>query len=172
MKHNQILLILSIAFFLFGCNQEIAQKDSTKFTGLWSLYIMEQLNPETEEWSEWRNGMQGYILYDGQNNMSVHLTTEGYEDTDLQFPNFVDSISHEALKHLTNSYVYFAKYTIDEEQHVVQHARISHSNPGEWNAVVKRRYSFSGDTLTLQPLEEETAGLRLKWIKESVPNRK
>ena len=172
MKDKLILLFLSMSFLLFGCGQENAQKDANKFSGLWSLYIMEQLDSETGEWSEWRNGMQGYILYDGQNSMSVHLTTEGYEDTDLQFPNFVDSISHEALKHLTNSYVYFAKYTVDEEQHVVQHARISHSNPGEWNAVVRRRYAFSGDTLILQPLEEETAGLRLKWLKESQPNRK
>jgi hypothetical protein len=170
MKNIQISLFLSIAILFFGCNQETAQKDTNKFSGLWSLSIMEQLNAETGEWSEWRNGMQGYILYDGQNNMSVHLTTEGYEDTDLEFPNFVDSISHEALQHLTNSYVYFAKYTVDEEEHVVEHARISHSNPGEWNAVVRRRYSFSADTLTLQPLEEENTGLRLKWIKESVSN--
>ena len=104
--------------------------------------------------------------------MSVHLTTVGYEDTDLQFPNFIDSISNEALKHLTNSYVYFAKYSVDEEQSVVKHARISHSNPGQWNEVVKRRYTFSGDTLTLQPLEEETSNLRLKWIKETVSNKK
>ena len=104
--------------------------------------------------------------------MSAHLTTVGYEDTDLRFPNFVDSISIEALKHLTNSYVYFAKYTVDEEKSVVEHARISHSNPGEWNVVVRRRFTFSGDTLTLQALEKETSGLRLKWIKTSVSNNR
>ena len=92
--------------------------------------------------------------------------------TDLRFPNFVDSISNDALKHLTNSYVYFAKYSIDKDQSVVEHARISHSNPGEWNEVVRRRFTFSGDTLTLQPLEEETSGLRLKWIKSSVSNKR
>ena len=41
-----------------------------------------------------------------------------------------------------------------------------------WNEVVKRRFTFSGDTLTLQPLEEQYARLRLKWIKESVSNKK
>jgi len=135
------------------------------------LHILEQKDSITGEWSEWRDGMQGYILYDNKNNMSVHLTTTGYEATDLRFPNFVDSISNEALKHLTNSYVYFAKYSIDEDDKTVEHARISHSNPGEWNNVVKRKYTFSGDTLILQPLEEEDAGLRLKWIKESVSNK-
>ena len=172
MKVKKILLSLLIATILYGCNEATEQKEYTKFSGLWSLYAMEQLNPETGEWSEWRNGMNGYILYDDKNNMSVHLTTKGYEDTDLRFPNFVDSISNDALKHLTNSYVYFAKYTIDENQNVVEHARISHSNPGMWNEVVKRRFTFSGDTLILQPLEEKNAGLRLKWIKEPQSDKK
>jgi len=162
------LLVLITAALLIGCNQKNNVSDISQFSGLWSLFIMEQQDTITGEWSEWRNGMQGYILYDDKGNMSVHLTTKGYEDTDLQFPNFIDSISNEALKHLTNSYVYFAKYTIDEKQNVVEHARISHSNPGMWNEVVKRRFTFSGDTLTLQPLEKETAGLRLKWIKQAL----
>ena len=98
--------------------------------------------------------------------VDVHLTTKGYEDTDLRFPIFTDTISIEALKYLTNSYTYFAKYTIDEKQNVVEHARISHSNPGLWNEIVKRRFTFSGDTLILQPLEVKDAGLRLKWIKK------
>ena len=164
-------LIVLIAGLVYGCNQVPEQNEPNKFNGLWSLYIMEQLNPETGEWSKWRNGMQGYILYDERDNMSVHLTTIGYEDTDLRFPNFVDSISNKALKHLTNSYVYFAKYSIDQEQCVVEHARISHSNPGEWNEVVRRRFTFSGDTLTLQPLEEGNSGLRLKWLKSMSNNR-
>jgi hypothetical protein len=132
---------------------------------------MEQQDPVTGQWSEWRNGMQGYILYDDNDNMSIHLTTKGYEDTELRFPNFIDSISNEALKHLTGSYVYFAKYTIDEKRNEVEHARISHSNPGMWNEKVTRRFTFSGDTLILQPTEEENAGLRLKWLKESVSNK-
>jgi len=161
------LPVLLIAVSLIGCNQKYTSSETRQFSGLWSLFIMEQQDTVSGEWSEWRNGMQGYILYDDKGNMSVHLTTKGYEKTDLQFPNFIDSISNEALKHLTNSYVYFAKYTIDEKQSVVEHARISHSNPGMWNEVVRRRFTFSGDTLTLQPLEKETAGLRLKWIKQA-----
>ncbi len=165
MKTNKILFLLMLGL-LVGCNQEFEQHKPNKFKGLWSLHIMERLNPETGEWHEWRDGMQGYILYDGNGNMSLHLTTKGYEDTDLRFPNFVDSIPTEALKHLTNSYVYFAKYTIDEDQSIVEHARISHSNPGDWNKVVRRRYRFNGDTLILQPVEKEISGLRLKWIKQ------
>jgi len=168
MKKNQILLFLLTAVTFFGCIQEVNQKETNKFSGLWSLHIMEQQDSVTGNWNEWRNGMQGHILYDENNNMSIHLTTKGYQNTDIQFPNFVDTISTEALRHLTNSYVYFAKYTVFKEESIVEHARFSHSNPGEWNKVVRRRYTFSGDTLTLQPVEEKNAGLRLKWIKSSV----
>lgn len=174
MKINNIIVLLLIASLSFGCSQNTEQKESNKFSGLWTLHVMEELNSETGVWSEWRDGMQGYLLYDDKNNMSVHLTTSGYEDTDLRFPTFTDTISTEALKHLTNSYVYFAKYTIDEKQNVVEHARISHSIPEMWNEIVERKYTFSGDTLILQPLEldEEYAGLRLKWIRETVSDKK
>lgn len=166
-KINWTLFSLLALGWLSSCNEVSKPMDSNKLGGLWSLHIMEKLDPESGIWNEWRNGMQGYILYDGNENMSLHLTTKGYEKTELRFPNFVDTIPIEALQHLTNSYVYFAKYSIDEKEKIVQHARISHSNPGMWNEIVQRRFSFSGDTLILQPVEKQISGLRLKWIKES-----
>ena len=172
MKTNRISLFLLIAVFLFGCNHYRKQKKTNKFSGLWSLHIMEQQDSVTGKWSEWRYGMQGYILYDDSNNMCVHLTTKGYQNTNIQFPNFVDTVSFEALKHLTNSYVYFARYTVSEEEGTVEHARISHSNPSQWNEVVKRKFTFSGDTLILQPIEKQNAALRLKWINTSSSNNK
>jgi hypothetical protein len=167
MRTHYILLLLLVSAIFPGCQQKNEQPVSNPFIGLWHLDVMEERDSMTGEWSEWRNGMQGYILYDDNGDMAVHLTTKGYQDTDLRFQNFTDSIPIEALKHLTNSYVYFAKYTVDEEQQVVEHARISHSNPASWNEVVKRKYTFSGDTLTLQPLEGENANLRLKWIRDT-----
>ncbi len=160
---NLLFLIAAASFYTHG--QENIPKEFNKFSGLWSLHTMEQKDSVTGEWGKWRKDMQGYILYDGKGTMAVHLTTAGYQETGLQFPNFDESISNEALQHLTNSYVYFAKYTVDSEKGVVQHARISHSNPSEWNEVVRRKFTFSGDTLILQPLEATNASLRLKWIK-------
>ncbi len=109
--------------------------------------------------------MQGFLLYDETGHMALHLTTKDYEKTELRFPNFTDTISRKALEHLTNSYVYLANYTIDTAQSIVTHARVSHSNPAEWNAIVQRRFSFKGDTLILQPVEKDKANLRLKWLK-------
>jgi hypothetical protein len=39
-----------------------------------------------------------------------------------------------------------------------------------WNETAIRKYSFSGDTLTLEPIEKELAGIRLRWIKVSNTN--
>lgn len=164
MKTINLLFLIAIASF-YTRGQEGVSKEIEKFPGLWSLHTMEQKDSLTGEWGKWRKAMQGYILYDDKGTMAVHLTTASYQNTDLQFPNFDESISNEALQHLTNSYVYFAKYTVDAEKGVVQHARISHSNPSEWNEVVQRKFTFSGDTLILQPLESTNASLRLKWIK-------
>ena len=156
---------------LIGCSVEISEdataySDKDQFPGLYRLHIMEQRDSVTGECNEWRNGMEGYILYDEVDNMAVHLTLPGYKDTDLMFQNFVDTMGIEQLKHLTGSYVYFAKYTVDEAENTVQHARISHSNPNDWGVVVKRRYELSGDTLILSPIEQPNASLRLKWIRE------
>ena len=143
-----------MTFLMIHCSTKITVDEENQFKGLWSLYIMEQKDSVTNQWSEWRNGMQGYILYDDTDNMAVHLTTKGYEKTDLEFPNFNDTISIEALKYLTGSYTYFSKYSVDKDNKQVTHARISHSNPKEWNDIVIRKYTFVGDTLILEPIEK------------------
>lgn len=135
---------------------------------------MEFENPQTKKWREFKsaergfpNGLKGHILYDGTNNMSVHLVPKDYENTDLMFPSTIEPISNEALRQLAVSYTYFATYTIDENKEIIEHKRISHSNPAKWNESVKRKYSLVGDTLTLEPIEKEFAGTRLRWIKVS-----
>ncbi len=167
MKMNLIFLVAVST--LLSCEPPKKLSENA-LGGLWELHIMELQDSETGKWNEWRDGMQGYLLYDDIENMSLHLMKKGYQDTDLRFPNFIDTISLEAMKYLTGSYVYFGKYTIDQENGIVQHERISHSNPGEWGKIVQRRFSFSGDTLVLQPVEQSNSGLRLKWIRESNRN--
>jgi len=167
MNNLRVLITFFILVMTLSCSEKEIQKEENPLSGLWSLYAMEQMNPETGQWEMWRKEMQGYILYDENNNMSLHLTTVGYEKTGIKFANFTDTISEAALKHLTNSYVYFAKYKVNKEAHIVEHARISHSNPGSWNEVVERRYTFIGDTLILQPVEKGISDLRLKWIKDT-----
>lgn len=167
MKYTVPTLLLLLIINISGCTEQPTPEKSNPFEGLWKLHAMEQQDPDTGQWEEWRNGMQGYILYDASNTMAVHLTTKGYQNTELQFPNFIDTIPQEALKHLTGSYVYFANYTVNEEEGYVEHARISHSNPADWNKVVRRRYTFSGDSLILQPLENSNSNLKLTWVRSA-----
>lgn len=160
-----------LLFFLLGlsaCHQEVETKieKSHPISGLWKLHIMEIRDTLSGNWSEWRDGMQGYLLYDSNKNMALHLMAKGYEKTDLSFPNFTDTIPLEALQHLTNNYNYFAEYSLNLEDSIVQHRRISHSNPRDWDKVVQRKFSFKGDTLVLQPVETGLSNLRLKWIRK------
>ena len=165
MKNIQLITLLFIIGILTACNQGSQQVKTNKFSGLWTLHIIEQQDSITKEWSEYGGGLQGYILYDEKDNMAVHLTAKGYQNTDIIFHNFIDTVSIEELKYRTQSYVYFAKYTVNEEDKIIEHARISHSNPNEWNMVVKRRYEFIGDTLKLTTLENPDSPLRVTWVK-------
>jgi hypothetical protein len=177
MKTIQLFIIIILTSLFLSCNNESKNEKTNQFAGLWSLYQMQFYNPQTKEWSEFINagsgmpdGLKGNIFYDNANHMSAHLVPKGYENTDLKFPSIIDSLSLDALKHHATSYTYFANYTINKEKKIIEHKRISHSNPNMWNETVIRKYSFSGDTLTLEPIEKELAGIRLRWIKVSNTN--
>lgn len=163
------LSVLTIGFFI-SCQSTNQQSENVKTSnsiqGLWQLHIME-VKDSADQWQEWRDGMQGYLLYDDTKHMALHLIPDDYEKTDLDFPNFTDTIPLEALKYITNNYNYFGVYSIDSANNIMTHTRISHSNPKEWHTEVQRRFWFSGDTLLMQPVEEKNARLRLKWLKKS-----
>ncbi len=174
MKKLGLLIVILLTSVFISCENESNTEQTNQFAGLWSLYQMESFNSQTKEWTEFKSAERGYpdgikgnIFYDDSNHMSVHIVSKGYEDTDLMFPSTIDSISIDALKHLAVSYTYFAIYSIDKDKEIIEHKRISHSNPTMWNETVKRKYSFAGDTLTLAPIEKEFAGTRLRWIKVS-----
>lgn len=155
---------------LASCSPEIkktaVESDQNEpIEGLWKLHVME-VKDSLDNWQEWRGGMKGFLLYDGDGHMALHLMPKNYEKTTLAFPNFTDTISLEALKYITNNYNYFGTYTIDYDSSIVSHYKISHSNPSEWYTTARRRFSFSGDTLIVKPVEEKNARLRLKLLKE------
>lgn len=156
------------AFFLFvlafiGCKNVPDKKKPNSVTGLWSLVSME-VKDSLNNWSDWNGGMQGNLLYDGQGHMSLHLSTKDFHEFDSAYPNFTKEISLAALQHQTNTYYYMGVYKIDKVNQIVQHTRISHSNPKDWGVTVERRFEFWGDTLVIQPVEQANANLRLKWI--------
>src|SRR5210317_892568 len=125
MKYRQVVILLITLGSLAACNPGSHKAEKNKFSGLWSLLIIEKQDSISKEWNEWKDGLQGYILYDDSDNMAVHLTSKGYQNTDLVFKNLIDTVSIEELKYLTQSYVYFAKYTVFEDKKIIEHARIS-----------------------------------------------
>jgi len=161
MNLNQAFIV-AVFVMCIGCQSE----NKNAVAGLWKLYSMELKDTTTGEWSNWRDGMQGYLLYDDQNHVALHLMPVGYEENTSDFKNFTDTQSVEKLKHLAMNYNYTGRYAIDTENNIVKHLRLSHSNPNDWGVEVERRFSFSGDTLIITPVERKNALLRLKWLRD------
>lgn len=160
---NRFLGVFFVGVFLLSCQAKVKVK-TRGIEGLWELQSMKIRNLESGLWSDYRNGMQGFLLYDDNKNMTIHLTDKGYQNTALTFPNFTDTIDIEALKYLTKSYYYIGEYKILNDS-MVQHTRISHSNPGDWGKVVKRHFKLRNDTLIITPTESRLANLELKWTR-------
>lgn len=156
--------LLFILIFCLSCTPK--KQPDNKLTGMWKLEIMELFDTETQKYKPWKDGMGGYLLYEASGHMALHLTTKAYPETTLAFKNFTDTLALEKLQYLTQNYNYMGSYTIDEQNHIVTHTKLSHSNPNEWGELSVRAYDFVGDTLVIKPVEEKNAGLRLKLIKQ------
>jgi len=163
MKSLKYIVFTGILAFAFSCQND--KPISPTITGLWKLESMKVRDTATNTWSHYRGGMDGYLLYDGNGHVALHLYEKSYEKAGIEFPNFNDSIPLEALKHITKSYYYMGNYKISEADSIVSHYKLSHSNPSEFGLTAERRFYFSGDTLVMQPIERKNSKLKLKWLK-------
>jgi len=69
-----------------------------------------------------------------------------------------------ALAKFVSNYVYVANHSIADSDNIVGYNRLSQTFPSAWNKKVKRKFSFSGDTLLLQVKD---VNRRLKWIRQN-----
>lgn len=159
------LSVLGISAFIFLGSCEKAKTKSPRIAGLWKLESMKVRDTVSNTWSDYKGGMDGFLLYDESGHVSLHLYEKGYETSGIEFPNFNDSISIDALKHITKSYYYMGNYKISERDSIVSHFKLSHSNPSEFGLTAERRFYFTGDTLVMQPVERKNSKLKLKWLK-------
>ncbi|MBK5215018.1 MAG: lipocalin-like domain-containing protein [Flavobacteriaceae bacterium] len=162
-KNLKIIVFAGILVLVFACQNN--KPELQKLAGLWRLESMKVRDTATNTWSNYKGGMDGYLLYDNSGHVALHLYEKGYENTDLKFPNFNDSIPLEALKYITKSYYYMGNYKVSEKDSIVSHYKLSHSNPSEFGLTADRRFYFSGDTLVMQPVERKNSKLKLKWLK-------
>ncbi len=68
-----------------------------------------------------------------------------------------------AVTEFSSNYVYFKNYTIDDTTNIVTHNRLISTIPAIWGTEVKRKFSFSGDTLILI---NPVVNRRLTWLRQ------
>ncbi len=167
MNKAKSLLGLVTLLTIFSCGNK-EQTNNDKFHGMWRLDKFETLDTVAGKWTDdtTRIGYTGYILYDGQGHMGVHITPKGYKDFDTN--QNIDSLNHDDLialaKFYKSNFVYFSDYIIDDK--TVEHRKLSATEPKNWGKSVTRDFTFKQDTLILTPKEIiEGQIVRLRWIK-------
>lgn len=173
---NILKIILGLLTFvtIYSCSQKDENKRE-KFHGMWRLDKYESFDSISNTWRQdsttWGQDTSsidgsGYIMYDGEGHMAVHLTPKGYKDFDTK--KNIDSLNNEDLKKLIKFYqsnfVYFANVELTDS--TVVHKRLSATEPRNWNTKLVRDYEFRQDTLILAARESISGKrLRLRWIK-------
>ena len=167
MKISSLLSFLLLTLIACSCEKKEQSTDSP-FHGMWDLDKFEVFDASSGTWSDDSilAGYNGYILYDGKGHMAVHLTPPGYENFDAS--TNIDSLDINELIKFTRYYqlnfVYFADYKTTDS--IIDHHRLSATNPKDWGTVLTRDFEFRNDTLILTA-HEPIGGrkLRLRWIK-------
>jgi hypothetical protein len=167
MKSLNSALTLVILCSLGGCETS-GPKENERFSGMWRLDKFEAMDSRTNTWADdsTKIGWSGYILYDGQGHMGVHLTPKAYQDFDTR--KNIDSLTHDELKELATFYksnfVYFAEYLLTDS--TIEHKRLSATEPQNWGKSLTRTFEFRQDTLLLTAWEAiEGQRVRLRWIR-------
>lgn len=161
-----ILSVLTLVT-IYSCSTPTRPAES-QFQGMWRLDKFEAFDSLAGRWTDdsTRRGWSGYILYDGQGHMGVHLLPRGYQNFDSR--KDIDSLDQDDLKALTRFYrsnfVYFANYTVSSTS--IDHNRLTATEPMNWGKTLTRDFEFKGDTLILTA-HESIGGqqVRLRWIK-------
>lgn len=73
----KIIVSIGILAFAFSCSND--KLTNPTITGLWKLEIMKVRDTTTNTWSDYKGGMDGYLLYDGTGHVALHLYEKGYE---------------------------------------------------------------------------------------------
>ena len=112
MKH---FCLVANLILLISCTPENEPSDIDKFTGRWTLNIVELQTDSTSDWEPRQDhykNRQGFIIYDGKGGMGVHHVTENYEEYEFEGKGGLDSLTIKDLRHLADNFVYFGKYRV------------------------------------------------------------
>jgi hypothetical protein len=179
MRNAAALFALALyAICFFACSGSAKKDKNGMLAGMYKLHTIEtQDTSGTWLRSGWANGGESYILYDGLGHMAVQITPKGYRDfkwlseeqalDEKLLKEKIDSMPVADLKaavtEFSSNYVYVANYTIDDTADIITHHRLTSTVPAIWGTEVKRKFSFSGDTLILI---NPVVSRRLIWIRQ------
>lgn len=125
--------------------------DST-FIGTWLLVSQHSLYPDGRRQPSRGDQPAGILIYDRAGNMAVQLMR-----TDARAGEYTDLGALETA--MEGFLAYFGRYEVDAARQIVRHRIIGASYPPYRGTIQIRRYTFGGDTLTLEaasPLDRST----------------
>ena len=176
---TSLTFLLVFSFFLTSCSNYSQSDKNKKLVGMYKLYLIESPD-STGVWkeAEWGKGGESYIIYDGLGHMAVNITPKAYKEFNWPLSE-EQTINEKILKEKTDSmsitdlkaavtqfasnYVYVAKYSFNDTLNIITHNRITGTVPTIWGTEVKRKITFNGDTIILEPLKTKR---RLIWVRE------
>jgi hypothetical protein len=141
--------------------------DLSKLVGTWKLVAIEERNAQGELVTPLDYGPDpvGLLIYDTTGHMSVHAMRRGR----AKLPS--DDVHLAAPEQAKSAFVgygaYFGTYEVDERAGIVIHHVEGSLIPNWEGSAQRRRFTLSGDKLTLEPPEIQAGGekrtRRLTW---------
>ena len=130
-----------------------------QFAGAWSLSRIERRNAEGELSLPAIEDRLGYLIYDAAGYMGVTLMRPDRVPYSEDGPT-----ADEALAQLGSYTSYFGRFTVHEDEGFVTHHLEGSLNPSGAGSQYERFYTFTGDSLTLQPpAAEDGSRAFLTW---------
>lgn len=122
------------------------------FVGTWLLVSQHSRYPDGSKRPSRGDNAAGILMYDRDGNMAVQLMR-----TDEHARKYTDLAALETA--MEGFHAYFGRYEVDDKEQIVRHYVTGSGFFDYRGSVQVRRYSFEGDTLTLEaksPFDDTT----------------
>ena len=142
------------------------------FWGTWKLITIERHNAEGELLPTGTSDRIGYLMYDPAGYMGVVLQTRGRKTDTSKLEHLTSSedlTPEEALEAFRTYTSYFGTFTVDEIAGEITHHLNGSLDPRGPGSDYVRKFEFSGDLITLQPLVGP-AGIQSRLTWQRVPD--
>ncbi len=120
-----------------------------RFVGAWRLVAFEEDGPDGEIVYPYGKDATGLLVYDGSGRMSVQIMRR--DRAPLSSAEWESVPAEEFKKTIEGFTAFFGSYEVDEANSTILHHVEGHVLPESVGKVLRRKFTFSGDFLTLKP---------------------